>query len=93
MNTPTTSRHVLLVQYADDTALVATYRSPSLLFGYLEAYFGRPEHWLRDWRIATNVSKGTAVFFVEVAKCNQKPRPVQFLGQPVLCTETAWYHW
>jgi hypothetical protein len=28
-----------------------------------------------------------------VAKCNQKPRPVQFLGQPVLCTETAWYHW
>jgi hypothetical protein len=38
---PTSSRHVELVQYADDTALIATSRSPSLLVGYLEAYPGR----------------------------------------------------
>jgi hypothetical protein len=38
---PTPSRHVELAQYADDTAVVATSRSPSLLVGYLEAYLGR----------------------------------------------------
>jgi hypothetical protein len=54
---PTSSRHVELAQYADDTALVATSRSPSLLVGYLEAYLGRLERWLRDWRIAINVSE------------------------------------
>jgi hypothetical protein len=32
---PTPSRHVELAQYADDTALIATSRDPSLLFGYL----------------------------------------------------------
>jgi hypothetical protein len=31
---PTPSRHVELAQYADDTALVATSRSPSLLVGF-----------------------------------------------------------
>jgi hypothetical protein len=54
---PTPPRHVELAQYADDTALVAMFRSPSLLVGYLEAYFGRLERWLREWRIAINVSK------------------------------------
>jgi hypothetical protein len=34
-DTPTASRHVELAQYADDTALVAKSRSPSLLVGYL----------------------------------------------------------
>jgi hypothetical protein len=34
---PTPSRHDELAQYADDTALVATSHSPSLLVGYLEA--------------------------------------------------------
>jgi hypothetical protein len=76
---PTPSRHVELAQYADDTAIVATSRSPSLLVGYLEAYLGRLEHWLRDWRIAINVSKSTAVLFVKAARRIQKPRAVQFL--------------
>jgi hypothetical protein len=57
----TPSRHVELAQYADDTALVATSRSPSLLVGYLEVYLDRLERWLRDWRIAINASKSTAV--------------------------------
>jgi hypothetical protein len=42
----TPSLHVELAQYADDTAVVATSRSPSLLVGYLEVYLGRLE--LRD---------------------------------------------
>jgi hypothetical protein len=82
-NIPTPSRHVELAQYADDTALVATSRSPSLLVGYLEAYLGRLERWLRDWRIAINVSKSTAVIFVKAARHIQKPRAVQFLGEPI----------
>jgi hypothetical protein len=40
---PRPSRHVKLAQYADDTALVATSRSPSLLVAYLEDYLGRLE--------------------------------------------------
>jgi hypothetical protein len=60
---PTPYRHVELAQYADDTALVATSRSPSLLVSYLEAYLGILERWLQDWKIAINISKITAVLF------------------------------
>jgi hypothetical protein len=88
---PTPSRHVELAQYANDTALVDTPRSPSLLVGYLEAYLGRLERWLRDWRIAINVSKSTAVLFVRAARRIQKPRAVQFLGEPRQWVETARY--
>lgn len=38
-----------------------------------------------------NVSKSTAVQYVKTARCIQKPRLVQLLGQPVQCTETARY--
>jgi hypothetical protein len=64
---PTPSRDVELAQYTDGTGLVATSRSPSLVVGYLEAYLGRLDRWLRDWRIVINVSKRTAVLFVKVA--------------------------
>jgi hypothetical protein len=86
---PIPSRHVELAQYADDTALVATSRSPSLLVGYLEAYLGRPERWLQDWRIAINVSISTAVLFVKAVRRIQKPRAVQFLGESIQWVETA----
>jgi hypothetical protein len=77
---PTPSRHVELAQYADDTALVTTFRNPSLLIGYLKAYLGRLECWLQDWRLAINVSNSTAELFVKAARRIQKPRAVQFLG-------------
>jgi hypothetical protein len=57
---PTPSRYVQNALYAYNTALVATSRNPSLLVGYLEAYLGRLELWLQDWRIAINVSNITA---------------------------------
>jgi hypothetical protein len=88
---PTSSRHVGLAQYAEDMAHVATSGSPSLLVGYLEANLGRLERWLRDWRIAINVSKSTMVFFVKTVRRNQKPRKVQFLGEPIQWVETARY--
>jgi hypothetical protein len=72
-------------------ALVATSRSPSILVGYLEDYLGRLERWLRDLRIAINVSKTTAVLFVKAARRIQKPRAVQFLGEPIQWVETARY--
>jgi hypothetical protein len=88
---PTTSGRVELAQYADDTALVATSRSPSLLVGYLETYLGRLERWLLYCRIAINVSKSTALLFVKAARRIQKPRNVQFLGEPIQWVETARY--
>jgi hypothetical protein len=87
----TPSRHVELAQYADDTALVATSRIPSLLVGYLVDYLGRLERWLRDWRIAINVSKSTDVLFVKAARRIQKPRAVLFLREPIQWVETARY--
>jgi hypothetical protein len=86
---PTPSRQVELAQYADDTVLAATFSSPSLLVGYLEAYLGRLEHWLRDWRVAINVSKSTAVLFVKAASRMRKPRPVDFLRELIQWAETA----
>jgi hypothetical protein len=87
----TPSRHVELAQYTDDTALAATSRGPSLLVTYLEAYLDRLERWLRDWRIACTISTSTAVLFVKAARRIQKPRAVQFLGEPIQWVETARY--
>jgi hypothetical protein len=88
---PTPSRHVELAQYADNTALIAMSPDPSLLVGYLEAYLGRLELWLRNWRIANNVSKSTAVLFAKAARRVRQPRPVQFLGEPIEWVQTARY--
>jgi hypothetical protein len=38
-----------------------------------------------------NVSKSTAVLFVKAARRIQKPRPVQFLGEPIQWVKTARY--
>jgi hypothetical protein len=88
---PIPSRHVELAQYADDTALEVTSRSPSLLVGYLQASLSRRERFLWDWRIAINVSKSTAVLFVKATRRIQKPRAVQFLGESIKLVETARY--
>jgi hypothetical protein len=74
---PTPSRHVELALYVDDTALIATSRSPLLLVTYLETYLNRLELWLRDWRIAINVLKSTAVLFTKTTRRVQRPRPSQ----------------
>jgi hypothetical protein len=88
---PTPSGHVELAQYADDTALIATSRDPSLLVGYLEAYIGRLDLWVRSWRIAINVSKSTAVLFTKAARRPRQPWPVQFCGEPIQWVQTALY--
>jgi hypothetical protein len=90
---PTSSRHVLLAQYAGDTALAATFCIPLLLVAYLEASLGRLERWLRDWRNVINVCKSAGVLFIKAVRRIQKPRAVQFLGEPIQWVETARYLW
>jgi hypothetical protein len=88
---PESSRYVELALYADDTALIATSRSALLLISYLETYLNKLDLWLRDWRIAINVSKSTAVLFAKTKRCIQRPRPVQLFGEPIQLVDTARY--
>jgi retron-type reverse transcriptase len=75
---PIPSRHVELALYADDTAVMATSRKPELLVSYLESYLSNLERWLKEWRIAINVAKSTAMLFTR--RRIQKPRPVLLFG-------------
>ena len=47
---PKGSHHVELALYADDTAIIATSRTPVLLVSYLQTYLSHLEHWLTEWR-------------------------------------------
>jgi hypothetical protein len=60
---PSPSQHVELALYADDTAVIATSRKPTLLVRYLESYLNDLQRWLSEWRIAINVSKSSAIIF------------------------------
>jgi hypothetical protein len=42
------SRHVELALYADDTAIIDTFRKPKLLVSYLESYLSHLERWLKE---------------------------------------------
>jgi hypothetical protein len=71
-------RYVELAQYADDTALIATTRSPSLLVGNLEAYLGRVEHWLRNWRIAITSEKTPLCYLLRLRNTFKSPDQSSF---------------
>jgi hypothetical protein len=60
---PSPSHHVGLAPNADDTAIIATSRKPTLFVIYLESYLNDLHRWLSDWRITINVSKSTAIIF------------------------------
>jgi hypothetical protein len=89
-DTPTPSRHVDLAQYADNTAVIAKPRSPSVFVCYQKAYHSRLERWLRDCLIAINVLNSTDVFYVIAARRIRKPGTVQFLGELIQWGEAAW---
>jgi retron-type reverse transcriptase len=42
---PSPSHHVVLVHYADDTAIISTSRKTTLLVSYLEAYLNELQRW------------------------------------------------
>jgi hypothetical protein len=88
---PTPSRHVELALYADDTAVIATSRKPTLLVSYLESYLYDLQRWLSEWRIAINVSKSSAIIFRRATRRFIHPRPVTLFGQPIEWVDTARY--
>jgi hypothetical protein len=84
------SNHVELAHYADDTAIIATSRKPTLLFSYLESYLNRLQRWLSKWGIA-NVSKSTAIIFARAERRFIQPRPVTLFGEPIQWVDTTRY--
>ena len=88
---PSPSHHVELALYADDTAIKATSRKPTLLVSYLESYLNDLQRWLSEWRIAITVSKSTAIKFARAGRRFIQPRPDTLLGEPIKWVETTRY--
>jgi len=65
---PRPSHHVVLALYVDDSAIIATSRTPSLLVSYLQSYLSHLERWLTEWRIAINVSKRSAIIIARAGR-------------------------
>jgi hypothetical protein len=80
---PSPSRRVELALYADDTAIIATSRQPTLLVKYLETYLSDLERWLSEWRIAINVSKSSAMLFAKAGRRFQQPQSPRLFGEPI----------
>ena len=78
---PSPSHHIELALYADDTAVIATSRKPTLLVSYLESYFNDLQRWLSEWKIAIKVSKSTAIVFARAGRHFIQPRPVTLFGE------------
>jgi hypothetical protein len=87
---PSPSHHVELALYADDTAITAMSRKPTLLVSYLESYLNNLQRWVSEWRIAINVSKGTAIIALAGRRFIQ-PRPVTLFGEPIQWVEPTRY--
>jgi len=88
---PLPSHHVELALNADDTAIIATFRKPTLLFSYLESYLNDLQRWLSEWRIAINVCKSTAIIFARAGRRFIQPRPVTLFREPIEWVETTRY--
>ena len=73
---PSPSHHVELALYADEAAIIATSRKPTLLVSYLESYVNDLQRWLSEWRIAINFTKSTAITFAHAGRRFIQPRPV-----------------
>jgi hypothetical protein len=77
---PSPCRHVQPDLRADDTAIISTSRQPVLLIKYLEAYLSDLERWLREWRIAINVSKSSAISSTRPVGPSQNPNSTTLRG-------------
>jgi hypothetical protein len=88
---PSPSHHVELALYADDTAIIATSRKPTLLVSYLKPYLSDLQLWLTEWRIAINASKRIAIIFARAGRRFNEPRPVTLHGEPVEWVDTTRY--
>jgi len=80
---PSTSHDVELDLYADDTAIIATFRKPTLFVSCLESYLNGFKRWLNEWRIAINMSKSTAIIFARAGLLFIQHRLVTLFGEPI----------
>jgi len=76
---------------AEDTAIIATSRKPTLLVSYLESYLNDLQRWLSDWRIAINVTKSTAINFARAGRRFIQPRPLTLFGKLIEWVDTTRY--
>jgi len=82
---PSTSHHVQLALYADDTS-----RKPTLFVRYLESYLNDFQRWLGEWRIAI-MSKSISIIFARAGRRFIQPPPVTLLGEPIEWVDTTRY--
>jgi len=88
---PKTLHHVELALYADDTAIIATSRTPVLLVSYLQSYLSHLELWLTEWRIAINVTKNSAIIFARTGRRFIQQHSVTLFGEPIIWVNTIRY--
>jgi hypothetical protein len=91
VDTSSPSHHVELALYADDTAIIAMSRKPTLLVSYMESYLNEMQRWISEWRNAINVSKSAAVIFARAGRRFIQPRPVTLFGEPIQWVDTTRY--
>jgi hypothetical protein len=83
---PSSSHHVDLALYTDDTSIIAMYCQLPLLVKYQETYLSNLERWLREWGIAINVLKSTAMLF---DKASRHTPTSSIFGEPIHWVDTA----
>jgi hypothetical protein len=90
-NMPSPSNHVELALYADATAVITASRKPTLLVRFLESYLNDFQRWLREWRIAIDVSNSSAIIIARAGRRFIQLRPVTLLGELIEWVETTSY--
>ena len=88
---PKPSHLVDLALYADNTAIIATSRTPVLLVSYLQIYLSHLKRWLTEWRIAINVSKSSAIIFTRAGRRFIQSRSVTLFEEPINWVDTIRY--
>jgi hypothetical protein len=80
-----------LAVYADETAVMATFRKPTMLVTYLDSYLGDLQRLLSEWKIAISVSKSSAMISTRAGRCFIQPRPITLFGEPIQWVDTTHY--
>jgi hypothetical protein len=88
---PSPSHHFELVLYANDSALIATSRKPTLLVSYLESYLNELQRCSSEWRIAINVTKSTTISLALAGPLFIQPRLVTLFGEPIQWVDRTHY--
>jgi hypothetical protein len=57
----------------------------------MDSYLSALERWLSKWRIAINVSKSSAMLFVNTGRHVPQPQQLQLYGKPIEWVDTARY--